>query len=274
MKERLFKWGVTLFLVAVVVVAGLLSSHPMKSQAAAKGTTYQVVVQKGSPVVSLVSVNNGAPAPSTGQNDGLSFQMIVGTKLLTEKVKSTGATAQYYEVTIPQKSYKAPTQEFPNPAGGTTVRGSYIKKDAKGKLYVSGGDVDVSSVLSKKQTSKIGDGTADPAGSFLIQIESVSTLTDKSTGKFLMNAPSLSWYTTGKSYCVVKGSKSKLEGKAMPNDDTTKSLTTPLVGKPLDLEAGTGTLLVTTGFLNVKNKALGLLDSLTGQVWVMKITKL
>jgi len=273
MKERLLKWGVTLFLVAVVVVAGVLASHPVKSQAAAKGTTYQVVVQKNSPVVSLVSVNNGAPAPNVAQNDGVSFQMIVGTKLLTEKVKSTKGTASYYEVTIPKKSYKAPTQEFPMPTGGTAVRGSYIANDAKGKLYVSGGDVDVSSVLSKKQTSKIGDGTADPAGSFLIQINTVSTLTDKSTGKFLMNAPSTSWYTTGKSYCIVKGSKTKVEGKALPNDDTTKSLTTPLVGQPLNLDAGTGTLVVTTGVLQVKNKMLGLIDNLTGQVWVMKITK-
>ena len=274
MKERLLKKGVTLFLVAVMVTAGVLASLPGISQAAAKGTTYQVVVQKGSPVLSLVSVNNGAPAPNLAQNDGVSFQIVVGSKLLTEKVKSTGQKASYYEVTIPKNSYKTPTQEFGMPGGSTAVRGSSIAKDAKGKLYVSGGDVDVSSVLSKAQTSKIGDGTADPAGSLLIQINTVSTLTDKSTGKFLMNAPSTSWYTTGKSYCVVKGSKTKLEGKALPNDDTTKTLSQPLVGQPLNLDAGTGTLVVTTGVLQVKNKMLGLIDNLTGQIWVMKITKL
>jgi hypothetical protein len=270
MKERILKIGVILFLVAALVVAGV---YPITSQAAAKGTTYQVVIQKGSPVMSLVSTGGGAPAPSGGQNEGTSFQMVVGTKLLTEKVKSTKGTASYYEVTIPKKSYRAPTQEYPMPTGGTAVRGSSIAKDAKGKLYVSGGDVDVTSVLSKKLTSKIGDGTADPAGSFLIQIDTLSTLTDKATGKFYMNAPSTSWYTTGKSYCIVKGSKSRLEGKAYPNDDTTKTLTTPLVGQPIDLEKGTGSVVVTTGVIGVKNKAFGLIDNLTGQLWVMKITK-
>ena len=271
MKERLLKLGVSLVLIAVLVAAGV---YPITSQAAAKGTTYQVVIQKGSPVVSLVSIAGGAPAPNPGENEGTSFQMIVGTKLKTEKVKSTKGTASYYEVIIPKKSYKAPTQEYPNPGGGTVVRGSSIGKDAKGKLYVSGGDVDVSSVLSKKLTAKIGDGTADLEGSLLIELNTVSTVADKSTGKFLMKAPSTSWYTTGKSYCIVKGSKSRLEGKAMPNDDTTKSLSTPLVGKPLDLEAGTGTVVVATGVLGVKNKAWGLMDYLTGQLWVMKITKL
>ena len=274
MKERLLKRGVTLFLVAVLVVAGVLASHPGKSQAAAKGTTYQVVLQKGSPVVSLVSINGGAGAISGAKNETTTFQMVVGTKLMTEKVKSTGGTATYYPVTIIAKSYKAPTQEFPIVGGGgTAIRSSLIAKDATGKLYVSGGDVDVSSVLSKKLTAKIGDGTVDPAGSMIIQIKSVSNLNDKATGKFFMSSPSDSYYTTGKSYCVVKGSKSRLEGKAMPNDDTSKALTTPLAGQPLDLVAGTGTLVVTTGFLNTKNKMLGMIDNLTGQVWVMTITK-
>ena len=272
MKERLLKRGVTLFLVAVLVVAGVLASHPGKSQAAAKGTTYQVVLQKGSPVVSLVSINGGAGAVSGANNETTTFQMVVEAKAKTEKLKTGPAT--YYPVTIIAKSYKAPTQEFPMVGGGgIAVRSSLIAKDAKGKLYISGGDVDVTSVLGKKLTAKIGDGTVDPAGSMIIQIKSVSNLNDKATGKFLMSAPSDSYYTTGKSYCVVKGSKSRLEGKAMPNDDTTKALSTPLVGQPLDLVAGTGSLVVATGFLNVKNKMLGMIDNLTGLVWVMKITK-
>jgi len=272
MKARILKWGVPLFLAAVVVVSGVSYSHPVPLQAAAKGTTYQVVLQKGSPVLSLVSISGGAPSASLAQNETSTFQMVVEAKAKTEKLKT--GPASYYPVTIIAKSYKAPTQEFPMAGGGTAVRSSLITKDAKGKLYISGGDVDVIGVLSKTLTQKIGDGTVDPAGSMIIQITSVSNLTDKSTGKFLMSAPSTSYYTTGKSYCVVKGSKSKLEGKAMPNDDTTKSLTTPLVGQPLNLDAGTGTLVVTTGMMNVKNKMLGTIDNLTGQIWVMKITKL
>ena len=196
MKEHILKIGVPLLLAAVLVAAGV---YPITSQAAAKGTTYQVEIQKGSSLLAFASVDGGTPGGFPSPQEGITFQMIVGSKLLTEKVKSTKGTASYYEVTIPKKSYKAPTQEFAMPGGGTAVRGSYIAKDAKGKLYVSGGDVDVTSVLSKKQTSKIGDGTADPAGSFLILIDTVSTLADKATGKFLMNAPSTSWYTTGRS---------------------------------------------------------------------------
>jgi len=94
-KKRLLNAGVPLFLVAVMVLATILVSAPVTSQAAAKTTTYNVVVQKGSPVLSLVSTGGGAPAPSGGQNEGTSFQLVVGTKLLTEKVKSTKGTATY-----------------------------------------------------------------------------------------------------------------------------------------------------------------------------------
>ena len=270
MKAGLLKWGVTISLVAVLVVVGVF---PITSQAAAKGTTYNVVVQKGSPVVSLVSVNGGAPAPNVGQNEGTTFQIVVGSKLLTEKVKSTGGTASYYEVTISKKSFKAPINEYMAPGGVKLVQTSVMTGDAKGKLYVSGGDVDVSNVLSKKLTSKIGDGTADPKGSLLIQINYVANLVDKSTGKALMKAPQTTYFTTGKVYTIVKGSKSRLEGKAIPNDDTTKSLPTPLVGQPIDLDAGTGTLVGSNGALNVQNKLLGINDNLGGQLWVLKITK-
>jgi hypothetical protein len=45
------------------------------------------------------------------------------------------------------------------------------------------------------------------------------------------------------------------------------------VGQPIDLTAGTGTLVGTSGFMNNKNPQIGLLDSITGQILVMKITK-
>ncbi len=260
--------------VGVLMVAVLLAgAYPIASQAAAKGTTYNVVVQKSSPAVSLVSVNGGTAAPNVGQNEGTTFQIVVGSKLLTEKVKSTGGKASYYQVTIPKKSFKTPTNEYTAPGGVKLIQTSVMTGDAKGKLYVSGGDVDVSSVLGKKLTSTIGDGTADPAGSMVIQINTMANLIDKSNGKALMKAPQITYFTTGKSYCIVKGSKSKLEGKAIPNDDTTKTLTTPLIGKPIDLDTGTGTFVSAAGALNVANKLFGVSDSLGGQVWVLKIAK-
>ena len=222
--------------------------------------------------MSYNSIAGGAPGGSASQSEGLSFQLVVEAKAKTEKVKSTGGTASYYPVAIPKKSYKAPAQKFPMP-GGTAIRTVSLDKDAKGKLYVSGGDVDVSNVMGKKLTTKIGDGTADPAGSMIITLVSTNTVTMESTGKAFMVTKSTNNYTTGKSYTVVKGSKSRLEGKALPNDDSTNSLPTPLVGKPLDLEAGTGTLVSTGAIMNIKNKTLGMLDILNGGTMVLKITK-
>jgi hypothetical protein len=80
------------------------------------------------------------------------------------------------------------------------------------------------------------------------------------------------YFTTGQSYIIFKGTKSRLEGKAMPNDDPTHSLPNPLVGKPVDLNAG-GALVATVGVLNVKNKLLGTTDSIIGEIWVLNISK-
>ena len=270
MKERILKWGVPLFLVAVLVAAGV---YPITSQAAAKGTTYNVVLQKGSATVSLVSINAGASAPSTSPMDGVSFKMVVEAKAKTEKLKT--GPASYYPVTILAKSYKAPTSKFPMVGGGGMALVNWLMAgDAKGKLYISGGDVDVTVVQgAKKATTQIGDGKVDPAGSLIIRVNLVQNITMESTGKMFMQTKTTTDMTTGQSYIIVKGSKSRLEGKALPNDDTTKTLPTPLVGQPLDLDAGTGTLVGTNGLLNVKNKTLGVLDYLTDQSWVMKITK-
>ena len=273
MKDRILKIGVMLFLVAVLVAAGV---YPVtSSQAAAKGTTYNVEVLKPSPGVNLISINGGTAAPQPGEAAGIKFQMVVGTKLKTEKVKTTGQTASYYEVVIPKKSFSGPVTR--QPMIGMEGFAKFIqvmKKDTKGKLYVSGGDVDISNVLGKKLTTKIGDGTVDPEGSLIIDTLTVEVIvTQESTGKMFMKLPTTYLFTTGKNYIVAKGTKSKLEGKALPNDDNGKNVPTPLVGKPLDLDAGTGTLVYTTGAVNVKNKVIGVLDTLGTGVYNLKITK-
>jgi hypothetical protein len=275
MKERLLKRGVVLFLVAVLVVGGVLASHPVTSQAAAKGTTYTVVVQKGSPQVSLVSINYGTAVPQISQNEGMSFQILVDSKAKNEKVKSTGGTASYYPVTILAKSFKAPTSRVPMMGGGGyAITSLSMPKDSKGKLYISGGDVDVSAVQGeKKATFKIGDGTVD-AGALIIPINILMSIKMEDTGKQWMTTLTGGYWTTGKSYIIVKGTKkSKLEGKAQPDNDTSNNLPKPLVGAPVDLAAGTGTLVNVNGLLNTKNKQIGMLDYLNGGVWVMKITK-
>jgi len=266
------KKGVALLLVAVMVSAGVLAGLPVTSQAAAKGTTYNVVIQKDSPLVSLVSINNGSVAPQTGTNEGITFQMVVDAKAKTEKLKT--GPASYYPVTIPKKSFKVPVTRFPMVGGGMSKQTTVLTGDAKGKLYTSGGDVDVNSVMGeKKLTTTIGDGTVDPAGSLVITVATLTTVINESTGKAAMTTNMLLSFTTGKNGIRVTGSKSGNEGKALPANDTTKSLANPLVGAPVDLAAGTGTLVGTTALMNLKTKAFGELDMMVGEIWVMKISK-
>ena len=273
MKERILKMGVPLLLVAVLVAAGV---YPItSSQAAAKGTTYNVVCQKGTASVTYISIAGGAASPNIGDMVGITFKMVVDAKAKTEKVKSTGQKATYYPVTILAKSFSAPKSRMPMPGGKDYANTTMLmKKDAKGKLYsTAGSDVDVSSVMGKKLASKIGDGTADPAGSLIIDLTVFTTSTLESSGKVFLQLPLTCAITTGKSYIVVKGTKTRLEGKALPNDDNGKTVPTPLVGQPVDLDAGTGTLVGTTATLNIKNKTMGLMDFLHAAIFVVKITK-
>jgi hypothetical protein len=90
-------------------------------------------------------------------------------------------------------------------------------------------------------------------------------------GRFSLNRHALI-LTTGKSHGVVQGINGKLEGKALPNHDTTKLLSNPLVGQPIDLDAGTGAVVSSFGSVGTKNKVLGVLDILSAQIWVLKIT--
>ena len=269
MKERLLKMGVPLFLVAVMVVAGV---YPVTSQAAAKTTTYNVVIQTGSPLVSLVSISNGASAPQTGTNEGITFQMLVDTKAKTEKLKT--GPASYYPVTIPKKSFKVPVTRFPMVGGGMAKQATVMAADAKGKLYISGGDVDVSQVMGeKKLTTNIGDGAGDLPGSMIIPMSTVTTVVQESTGKPFMTQKMVINFTTGKNSILIKGSKSGLEGKRLPDDGPTGFLPKPLKGELLNLDAGTGTVVGTTALMNLKVKILGELDMMIGELWVMKITK-
>ena len=273
MKKRIAKIGIPLLLVAVLVAAGV---YPVTSSQAAAKTVYNVTLLKGSATASIVSINDGAAAATGASLEGTTFQLIVEGKTKTEKVKSTGATAEYYPVTLPKKSFKSPKSEFPNMSGGgTTVKSSYMKADAKGKLYVSGGDVDITVIRGeKKETYKYGDGQADPKGSLFLTLTLVSALSDKNTGAKLQDVPQLVNLTTGTTSLTVQNVKGGLNGKELPkNALSTKLVSDPMTGKVIDLDAGTGTLVATSGAMNGKNKTMGLIDNVTAQVWVMKITK-
>jgi hypothetical protein len=274
MKERILKIGVVLFLIALLVVAGV---YPVTSQAAAKGTTYNVVLQKGSVSLSIVSINDGASVPQLGSLENTSFQIVVESKVQTEKVKSTGATAQYYPVTLLAKSVKSPTVEYPMiGGGGTAVKSLTIPKDGKGKLYISsGGDVDYSVVQGeKKATVKFGDGKPDVKGSMFIPIITNSNLTSKETGKKMQVAVQQCYLTTGTCSIIAQGIKGGVNGKSLPDNDTTKTLSKPLMGVPVDLDAGTGTVVSCSASMNAKNTMVnGTVDNITGQVWIMKISK-
>jgi len=257
------------FLVAVLVAAGV---YPVTSQAASK-TTYTVVIQEDSPNLLMNSINGGAPGWSLVQNEGTTFQLEVETKVKTEKVKSTKQKASYYNVKIPKKSYKGADQEVTIPGVGDCVKKTVLAKDAKGKLYISGGDVDITQLLGKKLKTQIGDGKADPEGSMILTIDTKTDMIIKDTGKKLMTTKSQYNFTTGKTRTSASGSKTKLDGRALPDNDTTETLSNPMVGEPVDLKAGTGTLVSTMGFVNIKNKVLGTIDNLAANIWVLKLTE-
>jgi hypothetical protein len=264
MKERLLKWGVPVLLAAILVVPGVLASAPGVAQAAAKGTTYNVVLQKPSPIVSLTSINGGVGVPEPAEQAGVTFQMVIGTK---------AAKDGSVPVTLIAKSFKSGVDKFPMVGGGGMAdRTTVVLKDAVGKFYPNGGGaVDVSVVAGAKvNTTFSGNGAP---GSMILPLTLVSVLTLESTGKVFMTTPTFQYMTTGQSSVVAKGSKTRLEGKSYPADDTTKLLPNPLVGKPIDLAAGTGTLVATQASFGNKNKTVGTVDLIGGLVWVMKITK-
>jgi len=289
-----------LLLIAVVVCGGVLDAFPEKSRAAAVKVKYNVeildvatpydmtnpTVNNESPTVFSTSINNGEPLETrVTANEGITFQMQVDTKAKTEtlKVGKTRIKATYYPVTILRNSFKAPDVWY-QVSSGEDVHNEKITttmiKDAKGKLYISGGDVDVSQVMGEKTLkTQIGDGTVDPAGSLTIPIALNNIIRIYSYREqptlvlihMLPKKPTTTTWTTGQNRILVKGSKSGLEGKAFPDDDSTGLLPNPLVGVPLDLAAGTGTLVSTDVSYKVPN-ALGMVDFLRGGIWVMKIT--
>lgn len=276
MKKQILKTSVSLMVMGVIIVAGVLATHPVISQAAAK-TVYNVTLLKGSATVTVASINDGTPALQSGSLEGTTFQLVVEGKIKTEKVKSTGSKAEYYPVTLVAKSWKSPTVEYPIiGGGGTAVKSSYFKGDGKGKLYVSGGDVDYSMAQGeKKATYKYGDGKVDSQGSLFLPITAVSALTNKETGKFMQNVVQLVNLTTGTCSVIVQGVKGGLNGKALPADGkSTKLLPDPFIGHAIDLDAGTGTAIAVSGAMNGKNKMInGTVDNVTSHVWIMKITK-
>jgi len=295
MKARLLKI-LPLFLIAALVAGGVLAGLPGKAEAAKK-ITYKVMVMdprtpwdrlkptenkqnNESPQSTITLINNQDQPPAIEANEGTTFDLVVDTKLKTKKVKIAGqkVEATYYKVKIPGKSYNVPVVEYWSPMGELRAT-MKMKGNAKGMLYVTGGDVDLYTVVKKKGKTKIGDGKADPEGSLIIQMKSQITITVIATGKKFMKTKSKSYMTTGTASLVVTKSKTALDGLRLPDDDRSGLLTGALrgpagglQGQPLDLDAGTGTLVTCAATMKGKT-ALGRTDSITSQVWVMEIKK-
>jgi len=272
--KRILKIVVPLLLIAVLV-AGVF---PVTSQAASK-TTYNVTLIKGSASASVISMDDGTPAVMGGSLEGVTFQMIVENKLKTEKVKSTGQKASYYPVKVPKKSWKEVTQQeyqMMDGSGRTAIKFGYLNKDGKGKLYVSGGDVDYAAVTQGKKTKwSFGNGKEDPEGSMLLEMETGSALAIKGTTKVLSKVVQKVYLTTGTCSLIVQNTKGKIDGKKLPDDaKSTKTLPDPFTGEVVDLDEGTGTLLGVSSSMDAKNALAGaMIDNLTANVWVMKISK-
>jgi hypothetical protein len=236
-------------------------------------------VNNESPVSTNVLVNSNEQPTAIGANEGTTYDLVVDTKLKKKKVKIGGqkVIATYYKVKIPKKSYRVPAQEYWTPMGLTRTT-TELKSNAKGMLYVSNGDVDVMSVLKKKAKTKIGDGKVDPyaredfQGALIIQMKTQTTMIVVDTGKKFMKLKMKNYTTTGTSSIVVSGSKTALDGMALPASDASGLLPNPLHGEPIDLDAGTGTVVSTSGTMKAKS-ALGRVDRITASVSVLSIKK-
>jgi hypothetical protein len=282
------------FVIATVVCSGVLVVFPTNSSAATT-VKYNVVIldtstpfdvskpteNNESPIVSYQSARSSKdiPAPTISSQEGITFQMLVDKKAKTETlvVGKKKTKASYYPVTIPAKTFKDPGAHYAIPYQGDTLDGrilTVLVKDAVGKLYISGGDVDIKNVQAeKKLTQSIGDGTTDPAGSLIIPM--VLTREYAVVDKGVTTAKDekrITTLTTGQNSTLIKGTKSAFEGKTIPDDDTSGMLPKPIVGAPVDLAAGTGTLVYTNCSLNVNVMMIGKTDFPMGVVWKMKIT--
>jgi hypothetical protein len=130
-------------------------------------TTYNVVVQGGTTQneicagdFSLVDYTPEAVAP--GQT---TFDLLLSLSTLTD------GTGDYYETLIPQSSFaSAPSYMWVPPLADCTISTIALGGDVTGKLYVSGGDVDVDSDTSDTNPLGLytfGDAVIDGAGSYL-----------------------------------------------------------------------------------------------------------
>jgi len=267
MKAKSMTRGRSLLLILLAVIlatAGLLAATV--GAGAAGGTTYNVTITKG-PAVTLVSIAGGNGIPILQDRSGTTFKMVVDSKAKTDK------TGTYYPVTVLAKGWVGSKSHTALGSQHFTTQVS-LKANVVGKLYTSGGDVDVSSVFNGKKTaSKIGDGKVDPAGSLIIPnmtFNDVTTIDE--TGKTSNLQVEVMTMTTGTATLTIKGSKSKLEGKELPKDDGGKHVPTPMVGAPIDLNAGTGALVGTFAVFGGK-ASVGVIDVMFAGSWTLQISK-
>jgi len=246
MKVQLFKKCrviLPIILVMVLATAGLIGIAS-GANAAAKGTTYTVTLGAGSGQDSTSGYGGTKATMEVPGDLSGSFQMIVDAK---------------GKVLIPKKTFKI-TQVLGGSAKGYTSDMT-IKKDVKGQI---GKGANVQGVLSK--ALKVKTSKDNTKGSLYVVFEMVSVAKDPS-GNVVATVSNTTYLTTGKATITAKGTKaSPLEGK-------TKSGT----GKPIDLDAGTGTLVGIAGNVALKTtdkQAAGqAMDNISLMTLVMKISK-
>jgi hypothetical protein len=264
MKERILKWGVPLFLAAILIVPGVLASVPSMSQAAG-GTVYKVTLVKPSPTQNWTSINSGAAANEPAENSPASFQMVIGTK-----VAKDGSVP----VTIVAKTFKGPSTRFAMIGGGGYADSVLtMAKDAVGKYYPKAGAPVNINVVAGAKGSKITFSGSGAAGSMVIPVTTVDVISLESTGKVVMQTIIPYTMTTGTAYIIVQGTKTRLEGKAFPDSDKQHVLPSPFQGSAIDLNAGTGTIVGVGVSLGQKNKTFGLVDCVNAMAWTMQISK-
>jgi hypothetical protein len=246
MKVQLFKKCrviLPIILVMVLATAGLIGIAS-GANAAAKATTYTVTLGEGSAQDSTSGYGGTTAKMDVPGDMKGSFQMIVDAK---------------GKVVIPKKTFKI-TQVMGGAAKGYTSDMT-LKKDVKGQI---GKGANLAGVLSKAM--KIKASNDKTKGSLYVIFDLVSVAKDPS-GTTVATVNNTMYFTTGKATITAKGTK------ASPLEGVTKSGT----GKPIDLDAGTGTLVGIGGNVALKStdkqSAGQTTDNLSLMTLVMKISK-
>ena len=233
--------------------------------------------------------------PSAGfYYDNAIFDLMISKKTFIED----GTGAEYREIKIPQDSFS--WTDYMDTTAGWMHYYFNLREDGIGRFYVSGGDVDVTSVSydttdppardpfndpipAQYIEYSFGDGNIDPPGSLLIlvKLHNETYLTDSPGGEVADIFSTQDFdicFTTATSLNTVDSSvKGRLSGRSMPDPkwdriglvDNIETHIPDISGEPMD-DLMNGTWVGVTAAMNQWfSWGIGALDIQTEERWIV-----